>query len=193
MDVQRIQTEGKRIDDVRNVERLWLAVSTKSENGCTIEGHLVRPSADPVRIEVYADRLGRVLERTRTEAHQQAYAQAVRMHETALVEERVQRKLPPGTDLGVTWNGCPEIHLAILGYRTGLPPLETCEVIRPDTGATMDARAFAALPADKQREWLVDAPVTPINAAQRANKHLADTIARALTAREDKPQQSQKR
>lgn len=180
MNVQQIKTEGRRIDPVRNIERLWLALTTKAQNGASIEGHLVRPGDEPVVIEVYADRLDAVLERTRTAAHREAHAQAVRMHETQAAEERRQRKLPPDADMGVTWNGCPEIHYAILGYRSGLPPLESCEVVHPQTKARMDAREWQRLDAAKQREWLVDAPVTPMNAAQRANEHLADTIAKAI-------------
>lgn len=184
MDVQRIKTEGKRIDEVRNVERLWLAVTTQSANGCVVEGHMVRPGADPTRIEVYADRLPGVLARVRTEAHRAAWAQAIKMHEIAAAQERERHGLPADADLGVLWNGCPEIHLQALGYRTGLPPLESCEVIRPDNGATMDAHAFSRLPEEQRHAWLVEAPMTPMNAAQRANEHLAATLAEALSRRD---------
>lgn len=180
MEVQRIKTEGRRIDDVRTVERLWLALTTKSENGCTIQGHLVRPGPEPVRIEIYADRLGAVLERVRTDAHRAAYAQAVKMHEAARDEECHARDLKPGSDLGMKWNGAPELHLGILGYRSGLPPLETCEVVHPRTGATMDARAWHVLPDEQQREWLVDAPVTPLNASQLAAESMAETLKNAF-------------
>lgn len=195
MDVQRIKTEGTRIDPVRNVERLWLALTTRAQNGASIAGHLVKPGDKPTVIEVYADRLDAVLERVRTDAHREAYAQAVRMHETAAAEERKRRKVPPDTDLGVTWNGCPEIHLGVLGYRTGLPPIETCEVVHPQTLETMDAREWQRLPEDKRRAWLVEAPSTPQNAAQRANEHLADTLARVFSRMQSsgQPERSNKR
>jgi len=186
MEVQRIKTEGKRIDPVRNIERLWLALTTKSANGSTVEGHLIKSGTEPTMIEVYADRLPHVLERVRTDAHRRAYEMAVEMHKTAHAEECRRRKVAAGTDLGTSWNGCPEIHLGLLGYRTGIPPIETCEVVHPRTKARVDAREFLTLPPEKQREWLVDAPVTPENAAQRANEHLAETIARVLGERQGK-------
>lgn len=188
MEVQRIKTEGTRIDPPRNVERLWLAVSTKSNSGAVVAGQHIAPG-EPRVIEVYVDRLPAVLERTKTDAHRQAYEQAVRMHEVQAAEERKRRKLPPDADLGITWNGCPEIHLGLLGYRDGLPPLESCEVVHPQSGERMDARAWQQLDEAKRRDWLVDAPQTPQNAAQRANEHLAATMervfSRMFTAQQD--------
>lgn len=182
MEVQRIKTEGQRIDPLRNVERLWIAVTTSTVGGAVAGGHLVKPG-DPATVEIYVDHLPGVLEQVRTDAHRAAWAQATKMHEVAAAEERKQRKLPPDADMGVTWNGHPSIHLGILGYRKGLPEIETCDVVHPTKqGERMDARAWLALSADKQKEWMVDAPATPMNQAQRANEHLADTIARVFAS-----------
>jgi hypothetical protein len=208
VDVQKIKVEGTRIDPVRNVERLWLEVVCAVGNGCGIEGHIVRGhdvredgsyGPVPTRIEVYADRLGAVLERVRTDAHRMIHERAAesaqiltdqwirekgpafkRMLDTKSPEERARI-------VGLQCNIRPEIEYARLGYRTGIPPLESCHVVSPKTGKTIDAREFQKLPHDKQREWLVDAPMTPTNAAQRANENLAHQIAQAIReSRSDK-------
>lgn len=189
MEVQRIQTEGQRIDPVRNMHRLWLDVSTTSSNGCIIEGHLVhgpikhkdgRIEPRTTRIEVYADRIGDVLKRVRTEEHNRVHETALRMHDEARRLECMNRSLPPETDLGLTWAGAPEQHYALLGYRTGLPPLTFCRVVSPNSGESVDGFAFAALDEEKRKQWLVDAPITPHNASQRANEHFSEVMERTF-------------
>lgn len=218
MDVLRISTEGQRIDPVRNVERLWLEVGTTSVNGCSVEGHRVpgavaraigddeerfpweknRFEAVPAVIEVYRDRLGAVLQRTRTRAHD---AQLERANEQALVltnewirEHRAayEARLTPQDKAAFVYANCnhrPEHEFGRLGFRTGLPPLMFCRVVNPAAPETkVDAFEFHELEEEafekrfrlRKRDFFVDAPTTPMNAAQRANEHLAHTIADAL-------------
>jgi hypothetical protein len=200
VDVLKIATEGRRIDPVRNVERLWLEV-TAHGNGCSIEGHRVAgtevtdtgPAFVPTRIEIYEDHLDAVLERVRTEAHRAAYqaAEIDCVNETQNwidakgreYRRRLESKAPHDRArmLHMECNLRPAHFLAAKGYRTGIPPLESCHVIHPRTGAKIDAREFQKLDVEKRREWIVDAPATPQNQSQRANEHLAETLERVLS------------
>lgn len=198
MEVQRIKTEGPRIDPVRNVERLWLEVESAVGGGCSIEGHAVLGHVrdekgtlvpQKTRIEVYADRLGAVLNRTRTNTHREIYQRAkesaeiltqdwIREHRKEYDGKRSQEEREKFVNLRCMHR--PEHELIRMGYRTGLPPLESCKVIHPRNETTMDAFEWQKMPPEKRREWLVDAPITPQNAAQRANENLAHQIAQAI-------------
>lgn len=202
MDVQKIKVEGSRIDPVRNVERLWLEVVAAVGNGCGIEGHMIRGHERrddgtfgpvPTRIEIYADRLDAVLERVRTDAHRMIHERAVESARI-LTEDWIRQKgpafkrmldgKPPEERARIVSLQCnirPEIEYQRLGYRTGLPPLESCHIVHPKSGEKVEAHAYRSMPRDKQREYFVEAPMTPTNAAQRANEHLADAIERALS------------
>lgn len=218
-DVLTIKTEGRRIDPVRNQERLWLEVGTTSSNGCSVEGHRI-PAAEardlepgearfpwevkrwepvPVVIEVYADRLGAVLERTRTKAHETLYEraceQAASLTEDWIREKRKEYEARQTDEerakfVFANCNHRPEHELVRMNYRSGLPPLVFCRVVNPsDRGQVVDAFDFAELDdaafekkhKARKRDFVVDAPSTPMNAAQRANEHLADVLERALS------------
>lgn len=187
MEVQTIKTEagiGEKIDRVRDVERLYLEVEAVG-NGCGIEGYKIPGetknedgtlSRQRVRIEIYADRLGFVLSRTREDKHRRAWEQA---EESAriLTDEWIRehkaeynRKKELGKHHEYVRLGSPHhasIELTRLGYRTGIPPLDVCNVVHPKTGATMDAREFSKLDADKRREWTLPAYTTHGNAQAR--------------------------
>lgn len=194
-EVQRIRTEG-HLARPRNRERVWLEVVAVPANGATIEGHFVRgPLAregklvpQPVRIEVYEDRVAAVLARTRTEAHAEAYRKACEVNDHLRAEwirehkAQVDAQAPHEREqwIDLNCNLRPEQHLVMYGFRDGLPPLESCKVVHPHDERTIDAREWMKLDASKRREWLVDAPTTPENAAHRAGEHIADQIARAI-------------
>lgn len=194
--VSRIQLPGSglRADAPRNVARIFVQVSTLSANGCTIEGHLVRPGA-PVRIEVYVDRLPHVLERVQTDEHRAVLAQATAAaerrntlwRESPQVAPMLARMSADERETYLRFNGPgsggpiqPAHVLNELGYRTGLPPLETCLVVHAQTGATMDARAWLALPRTEREEWVLDPPKTLDNEADRMTAVFAAAVANAL-------------
>ena len=220
-DVLTIPTESnglKKIDPPRNMERLWLEVGTTSVNGCTIENHHVpgaklREPKDgdellpwqthvvepvPVVIEVYADRLTRVLERTRGKMHEAAYASAVDLAKGQVESwERENKAWLDSIDsaearakyVRIHCNHRPEHHLAFLGVRGGMPPLVFCKVVDPkNRKRKIDAFDFANLDDDEffkkhkatKASFMVEAPPTPYNAAQRANENLAQQLAEAL-------------
>lgn len=228
-DVLTIPTEstaGKKIDPVRNMERLWLEVGTTSANGCSIENHRV-PGANlrklrddeprdpwqthatepvPVVIEVYADRLDAVLARTRTRMHEATYQTArdialgrvknwerenkARLDSITSPEERAKH-------VRIHCNFRPEHEYAALQLHGGMPPLAFCRVVNPkDRNKKADAFDFLE-PVDddspgltdeaffkkykaRKADFMVEAPPTPFNAAQRANENLAQQLAAAL-------------
>lgn len=210
-EVKRIKTEGRRVDVPRNIERLWLELEAVG-SGCSVEGHRVLGevrnddgtfSRQPSQIEIYADRLGAVLSRTRTDRDRQKYEQA-RESARILTDEWIEEnkaavnakknKEERERFIHLKCNIRPEHELARMGYRTGMPPLESCKIVHPQTYTTMDAREWQKLPADQRAEWFVEAPITPQNATQRANENLAMQIARAMSqvsaqAREERPKQ----
>lgn len=206
MEVQRIKTEGPRINRLRNVERLWIEVEAVG-NGCSIETHKVLGVArnddgtfrfQPTRIEIYADRLNAVLGRTRTEKERRAHEMACDLARNQIEEwirenqkrvDKILVKEERERMIDLECNIRPEHHYKALGYPTGLPPITTCKVIHPHTYDTIDAFEFAKLSPEKKREWLVGAPVTPENAAVQANEHLAQTIAKAIAAGQQGKQQ----
>ncbi len=197
MEVQTIKTEGKRIDPVRDVERLWLEVEAVG-NGCSIEGYAVpgeirnddgTTTRQRVRVEVYADRLGAVLARTREEKHREAWRRACESAEILTNEwinehrKEYEAKKSQGKHHDFVRHGCnhrPSIELSRLGYRTGLPPLDVCNVVHPKTGATMDAREWAKLDANKRGEWMLPAYVTPGNAQARSGDGIRDALRELL-------------
>lgn len=218
MEVKRIKTEGTRINPLRNVERLLIEVEAVG-NGCSVEGHKVLGEVrnddgtfrrQPTRIEIYVDRLTAVLARTRTDKERRVYERACESHQELLrqwMEDPDNRKRIAACKskeererfIHYEYSLRPEHELKGLGYPHGLPPIESCKVIHPgDLDKTIDAREWQKLPAEQRAEWLVEAPITPQNASQRATEsnarsieHMAAEIAKAVAAvgaREDRTQ-----
>lgn len=186
MNVQKIPTEGDRIDRVRNAHRLYIEVDAVPVNGTIVQGHRVLGTG---RVEIYADRLDAVLADVRTEEHARVHLMASEVAERARVVWREQnadrlRKIASAEERAayehLNCNEVPELYYHHFGARYGLPPLRSCHVVHPETDETMDARAWLAMPAEKRAEWLVEPPITPENANTVASKSIADAIAKAL-------------
>lgn len=189
MDVQRIETEGTRIDRVRNQRRMVLELEAIPVNGCMIETHHVTGKA---RIEVYADRLPSVLERVRTADHDRIERDARAMADRLIGEDIRKLKLE------AEWARCTDAEqkrdllikhrinhawpqlVRLAGGGSGLPPLRSCKVVHVRTGLTMDARAWDRLPDDAKAGWLDAPPPTPENASSVAQQQLADAFTTAL-------------
>lgn len=190
MEVKRIKTEGPRMDATRNVERLWLEVEAVG-GGCSVEGHRVLGETrnddgtltrQPTLIEIYVDRLPAVIARTRTDKERRVWQQACesaqmlidewkRENAKVIASKRSQEERDRYVYLHCNVHASQQ--LAQFGYRTGLPPLDSCKVVHPEnTSRTMDVREWQKLPADQRAEWLVDAPITAQNATQRAHEGL---------------------
>jgi hypothetical protein len=203
----RIEPEpGKKIDRVRDVERLWLEVEAVG-GGSRVEGHRVLGvkrnddgtfSGQPTRIEIYIDRLGAVLSRTRTDKERRVHEMAVMAcdeqrkqwmeeNKAAISAKRSKEERDRWIDINCMFR--PELEYPRLGYRTGLPPLESCKVLHPQTGDSMDAFEWRKLPAEQRREWLVDAPKTADNANSRSADALAQAIAKAFANQNQAPQE----
>jgi hypothetical protein len=198
-EIQKIRTEGRRIDPPRNVERIYIEVEAVG-NGCTVEGRkalgVVRNddgtfTRQPTRIEIYVDRLNAVLGRTRTDKERRAYQMAVEAHGEQMKQWMEEHKAHIAAKktkeererwIHITCNLRPEHNLAMLGYPRGLPPLESCKVIHPQSMDTMDAREWLKLPAERRAEWLVEPPLTPTNAGQRSAEQMANAMVQALRA-----------
>lgn len=197
--LQRIKTEGPRINPLRNVERLWLEVEAVG-NGCSVETHKVLGEVrnddgttrrQVTRIEIYADRLNAVLTRTRTDKERRVWEQAcesaqflrdewLRKNHAAIAAKKNAEER--ARFIHYEYSLTPAHELPRFGYPTGLPPIEVCKVIHPHTLEAMDAREWLKMPAEKRAEWHVSAPITPENAAQRSNENLAQQIGKAIAA-----------
>lgn len=192
-DAVRIKLEGPRTDPPRPVRRCIVAVRAVADVDRATCEQVNIEGGKTVTLETYVDRLPRIAERVRTAEHHAAWTQAVQMNEQARkleAEARQRDRAVVGRGSsddymnarGKTWNGHPSVHLAILGYRTGLPPLEAAEVVHPTdpSAPRIEIRAFLALPAEDRAAYTIAPPATLANQAERSADVMAMTMAKAL-------------
>lgn len=181
MEVLRIKTEGKGIR-LRNVPRIWIEVESASVN-VMVEGHIV---SGRKRIEIYEDRLEKVLEMLRTPEHVKAAQDAQRRADAELeafkqANAKALAEAPdPEAYIRKNTNISAEAILASMGYPRGLPPLLSCVVVNPkDPNRMIDAKAYLDATDEKRSEYRLPPPLTPENAQQLAMEKLAATLSTA--------------
>lgn len=154
----------------------------------------VRHIPQPTRFEVYADSLDDVLVRVRHDIDVGAYTQArarclERIHEAIHADRKtltiIKNKTPEKRRewIALHFNNRPEHELTELfgrRYRGGMPPLTVPVVVHPKTDERVTIRVWRELPIVDQRDWLIGAPKTPSNEAERNADLMGNTIARAM-------------
>lgn len=193
-DAIRIRLEG-RCDPIRPIRRLLVAVRCPDDHDSAICEAARIPRGEERIVEMYVDRLPRVLARTRTDEHRRALAQAQQIAKTKneawmKAEHRkveAMRARPPAEFAKWLSNSqpaasCGSQELAMLGYPGGVPPLESVEVVHPTdpSAPRIDGFAFVQLPEAERVAYTIKPPPTAASAAHDATAYLAEQIAAAI-------------
>lgn len=190
------------IEGLTNAPRIVVEVECSSANGSTACGHHFKPGPNAVEVYATPSELRALLARVRTPEQDRMLAQA-EAHCARLTEEwardpsvakqlaGIRARLGENAAAEYTRLHCnlrwPHSWAVLFGRSTPTPgTLHNARVVHPterDAGGErkrIALHAFVELSPADRAPWLLAPYETPASRADRANEHLAATIARAL-------------